>query len=485
MRNRIFASLLTIGTLLSTTSCEKWMDVQPATQIKSEVLLQDEQGYKDALIGSYTLMKTQQLYGRELTFGFMDAAILQYDLNSNTTYKDLSQKPLTYTSSGIRSIVDNAWKGMYNVIANVNNILDHIDADKAKFTGNNYQIIKGEALAMRAFIHFDLLRLFGSTDMTKPAIPYVTTLSTNVTPRATGNQVMESVLKDLKDASDNLSVDPIKNGLKRSADMFLDNRHQRLNYYAVKAIAARAYLWKNDKVNALANAMEVINIGNQTFPWILTSNITAINERDRDYTFSTENLFALNVFDLKSTGNTWFYAAFASNQLQKSGAAAGTSGYTQMFETASIGANDIRLLYVTKKVGTTTYIVNKFYQPDNFNTAFAAMMPLIRRSEMNYIAAECNVGVDNQVAINYLNEVRANRGITAALSSTLTSDQIQTEILKEYRKEFQGEGQLFAYCKRTKQTVIPGTPSGGYLGTPITEAQMILPLPDSEVEYGR
>ncbi|POY37368.1 hypothetical protein C3K47_06290 [Solitalea longa] len=485
MRNKILASLLTLITLISTTSCEKWMDVAPATKIKSEVLLQNEQGYKDALIGCYTLMKGQSMYGRELTFGFMDAAILQYDLGNVTSYKDLSLKPLTYTSTGIRTIVDNAWKNMYNVIANVNNILDHIDADKAKFTGDNYQIIKGEALAIRAFIHLDLLRLFGSTDLTQTAIPYVTTLGTNVTPRSKGEQVMELILKDLNDAADNLKVDPIKIGLKRNSDIFLDNRHQHLNYYAVKAIMARAYLWKNDKENALINAKEVIDIANKTFPWILPANITASLERDRDYTFSTENLFALNVFDLKTIGNTWLYTATTTSQLQKSGAAAGTSGYTQMFETASIGANDLRLLYVTKKVGTSTYIVNKFYQPDNLRPDYAAMMPLLRRSEMNYIAAECNIGIDNQAAINYLNEVRGNRGIVVPLSSSLTDDQIRTEILKEYRKEFQGEGQLFAYCKRTKQTIIPGTPSGGYIGTPITEVQMILPLPDSEVEFGR
>ncbi|WP_185955135.1 RagB/SusD family nutrient uptake outer membrane protein [Solitalea koreensis] len=473
MRNRISAGILALFILLFATSCEKWMDVQPRTKIKSDELLKTEQGYKDALIGCYALMKSQSLYGRELTFGMMDAAAGQYDLFSNTPYNNFSSFNYTYTGTTVRPIVDNIWIGMYGVIANVNNILDHIDNDKAIFTGNNYQIIKGEALAMRAFIHLDLLRLFASTDLTKTAIPYVTTLGDHVVPRSTGNQVIDFILNDLQNAATNLSVDPIKKGLKLSEDAFLNNRHQRLNYFAVKAIAARACLWKNDKANALANAMEVMNAGNLIFPWIKSDNISISTEKDKDYTFSTENLFALNVFDLKTIGNTWYYSAFAINQLYKS-----KSGYESMFEISTVGASDYRFQYVSKQVtGTTNYITTKFYQPDNYNNAYRNMLPLLRRSEMNYIAAECNIGVDNQAAINFLNEVRGKRGITTQLAGTLTATQIQAEILKEYRKEFQGEGQLFAYCKRTK-TNFPN-------GNSLTDTKTILPLPDSEVEFNK
>src|SRR5262245_18371801 len=97
--------------------------------------------------------------------------------------------------------MDNIWGRMYNVLGNVNNILDNIDKDKAIFTGSNYEIIKGEALAMRAFIHMDLLRLFASTDLTKLAIPYVKTLNTKVTARSTGTEVIANILEDLSSAS--------------------------------------------------------------------------------------------------------------------------------------------------------------------------------------------------------------------------------------------------------------------------------------------
>ena len=66
---------------------------------------------------------------------------------------------------------------MYNKIANCNVILDNIDVDKTIFTGNNYNRIKAEALALRAFMHFDLLRMFApaynETNKNSTGIPYV------------------------------------------------------------------------------------------------------------------------------------------------------------------------------------------------------------------------------------------------------------------------------------------------------------------------
>lgn len=473
MRNKLIIGFLAVMVALSFTSCKKWLDVQPRTKIKSDVLLQTEQGYRDALIGCYTLMKSQSLYGRELTFGFMDAVAAQYDVFNNKTYNSVAQ--FRYTSdANVRTQIDNMWIRMYNVLANVNNILGHIDQDKAIFTGSNYDIIKGEALALRAFIHLDLLRLFASTDLSKPAIPYVKTLSTQVVRSLTGTEVVSLILQDLEAAATSLNADPIRQGNKLvyGADEFMNNRHQRLNYFAVKALAARAYLWMGDKPKALASATEVINVGDQIFPWIKTSNISATSDKDKDFTFSTENIFALNVYDLRTIANSWFISAFANDQLQRS-----KSSYESMYEMSSVGANDFRLLFTSKLVGTN-YILYKYYQPDNYTSSYASMIPLIRRSEMNYIAAECNVGVNNQKAVDYLNTVRANRGITTPLANTLTDAQITAEILKEYRKEFQGEGQLFHYCKRTKQAKFPAA------FTTLTDVHYVLPKPNNEIEFG-
>jgi hypothetical protein len=78
----------------------------------------------------------------------------------------------------------------------------------------------------------------------------------------------------------------------------------------------------------------------------------------------------------------------------------------------------------------------------------------MRVSEMYYIAAEC--APDVATGVNYLEQVRSHRGLTAeALSTSMSQEELQEQILKEYRKELVGEGQLWFYYKRNLASSIP------------------------------
>jgi hypothetical protein len=91
---------------------------------------------------------------------------------------------------------------------------------------------------------------------------------------------------------------------------------------------------------------------------------------------------------------------------------------------------------------------------------------------MYYIAAECS---NPTTGTELLTVVRRNRGIGTVISE----DNISTEILKEYRKEFWAEGQLFFYYKRSNTPTIPnGNTSGDVV---MTTAKYMPPLPQSEL----
>ncbi|WP_140939007.1 RagB/SusD family nutrient uptake outer membrane protein [Sphingobacterium lumbrici] len=509
MKNRLLSFTLLLFILLFASSCEKWLDVQPRTKVKSDVLLETEQGYKDALLGAYTLLTPESLYGRELSFGFFDALAKFYEQTS-TQYRDLAagNNQNLYTFPTVKPRIDQFWNGLYNVQANVNNILDHIDADKNKFTGSNYAIIKGEALALRAFIHLELFKIFASNDelsLEQPAIPYVKSLSTKITPSSTGLEVLNYITEDLTDAATYLQSDPITKGQKKSADEFLNDRNLRLNYYAVKGLLARAYLWQNDYSKALAAAREVMLAGNQIFPWIKSENLINSDNKQQDLTFSTEHLFALNVFNLQTIANNWFTGATSDRQLTKRGRIASGASVTYYYEglfenthTVTTGATDYRFLIiadpniVASDASSNYYVLKKYYQPAGYNPDFAARIPLIRRSEMNYIAAECilnlNEAADFPTAIGYLNEVRQHRGITTDLVSNLPAASIRIEITKEYWKEFQGEGQFFFYAKRNRSVPVNFPTTATFAGEwanygSLPAALWVLPKPDNEIEY--
>ena len=77
--------------------------------------------------------------------------------------------------------IENIWLKAYNAIANINNELEYLEKEKSILDPINYAIIKGELLGLRAYVHFDLIRLFGYGNvagreevLSKETIPYVT-----------------------------------------------------------------------------------------------------------------------------------------------------------------------------------------------------------------------------------------------------------------------------------------------------------------------
>lgn len=86
---------------------------------------------------------------------------------------------------------------------------------------------------------------------------------------------MGKVLKDLQDAAKCLENDPILTGRTVSEiddNGYLMNRQVHLNYYAVKGLMARVYLYKGDYANAEVCAKEVIGSG--CFEWVKQENLT-------------------------------------------------------------------------------------------------------------------------------------------------------------------------------------------------------------------
>ena len=89
-------------------------------------------------------------------------------------------------------MIEKVWEKSYSVIANVNDALDHIDRRKDGLDSVNYRIIKGELLAVRAYIHFDLIRLFGCSDLagrtdleSRHTVPYLTSVDKDAAPQLT------------------------------------------------------------------------------------------------------------------------------------------------------------------------------------------------------------------------------------------------------------------------------------------------------------
>lgn len=146
-----------------------------------------------------------------------------------------------------------------------------------------YQMIKGEALALRGFLHFDLFRLFGpvyGVDSTLESIPYYKEFALDVQPTLIGTEFMKNVIVDLRAAKDLLSTDPIiTNGVAGDpSDKFKSKRNLRLNYYAVQGLLSRAYMYIGELDSALVYAQNVIDVHERIFPWVTRNEAVAGTE---------------------------------------------------------------------------------------------------------------------------------------------------------------------------------------------------------------
>jgi hypothetical protein len=470
--------LLLLAAPLLFTGCKKWLDVKPKTQVDADVLYQREAGYKDVLTGAYVSMASAQLYGREMTFGFVDAVGNAYP-NTGTYYAVARNND--YTNTQIEPVIAGMWSKTFNTIANLNNLIGHLrDADRNLFQPDNYNVILGEALGLRAYLHFDMLRLFAPSfkaNASAPAIPYVTSYTYKPTSFATVSVVMDSVLADLKAAAAVLTQsDPIKTGRAITAnidDGYLLNRPYHMNYYAVKATMARAYLYKADLANATQCADEVINA--QKFPWTRLDAIAVLDDKLRDRSFTTEQVMVLDVAHLGDN----IIDRVLENPVGYS------TGFSLYYLTKDINslysfANDWRKLYFWSNERSSTYpdrYNTKLKQPEGIPVAQARRMPLIRLPELFLISAEAAFDTDVEKARGRINELRLHRGFEVEIPAGTPAASLRTELQLEYRREFVCEGLLFYYYKRIDADKMEWGPAS------FTKQKYVIPIPVDETQY--
>jgi hypothetical protein len=459
--------------LLSLGGCKKYLNVPPEGQYTGPQVFTSEIAIQQAINGLYNNLATDSLYGESLSTTTVEMLGQQW-YTQNTLWSDLAQY---LNSTTTQPSFEEIWQSAYATILDANVVIQGIQGAVSGGVVNaaHGDEMMGEAMGIRAMLHFDMLRMFGpvmSTSAGNASIPYYRRPDGTVQPILSGTQALDSVLADLKEADSLLSADPIITaGPNVSAygvapDFYTGNRNERFNYYAVKALMARAYLWGGLTSPAHDSALAVLRAASQWFPWLPFGDITG-NPVNPDRIFSTEVLFGVYNREMYTNYNAVFLSPTTTiqNTLCQE-----PSVLTTTFEN---NENDYRYLS-TWEVGFLGDYYNYKYAPMPQNQTWGFIQPLIRKSELFYIVAETDPSPS--VGMAYLDSVRYNRG----LANLATSAVLCAEIQKEYQKEFIGEGQLFYYYKR-KDVASLSSLYAGYVGTVAPVYQVPLPLSESSL----
>ncbi|MBO9730350.1 MAG: RagB/SusD family nutrient uptake outer membrane protein [Chitinophaga sp.] len=470
-----------LGMAICTTSCKKWLTVQPKTQMPSDVLFTTESGFQDALTGVYIQMKSTNAYGQDMTFGTIERLTSSWDVTTNTTEQRLGL--FNYADDGVQRALSAMYAQEYKIIASINAILAEVEVHKDVFlSAGSYEMMKGECLALRAYCHLDLLRLFGPVPgniQTGTVLPYVKKISREPNQHLAYDQYKAELLNDLTGAAALLKdVDPftrysqadLSNPGSASSPFKPENtysafRFLRMNYYAVKALQARAYLWFQDNRSAYICAKEVIDAknpdGSTKFRLGVLSDMSGGN-----FNLSMEHIFGLYDFQLAKK----YEQLFTSGTLKKGSSV--TTVNNQLYGNTGTDIRETNLwTLITLANGSKCNILKKYMGATTTTAIAPFQIPMLRVSEMYLVAAEAAPAGEGQP---YWEAFRNARNVAV---TTLPADpaQAQLELVKEYRKELFAEGQAFFAYKRIN------APKASFLWAPAASTiNYLVPLPLNE-----
>ena len=400
--------LLLLGLLVS--SCNDWLDVKPRTQVRNDEMYDSYKGFKDALTACYIKMNDRKLYGQQMNISAVEFLAQHWEIDyPNSMVAEVALKDFDYKDDQAKTVIKNIYGGLYNVIVQANAVLQNIRDNGQVITDDATRaVIEGEAYAIRAFCHFDVLRLFGQIPKNatiQVALPYAETVSIKaVAYYSYTDSIFKYTFNQLNRFE---SSDANKITLE---DAYMGYRQFRFNYYAVKALEARFFMYIGETAKAYAAAKAVIDAKNADGTKVLTLAGTEDYNKG-NFALPSECVLALNNFELEDYVNDLFAVDKLNNFTVLY---MNVSKIADLFSGQQTSANN-RYNFAwdmskTDLSGVNKPVLHKYYQdPDaSYSSVDLAtqkqVVPLIRLSEMYLIAMETTTSLAeaNTMYIDYM-----------------------------------------------------------------------------------
>jgi hypothetical protein len=427
----IATGLITCSIL--TTSCKKELNLADPQGLKPEIALATDANIKRVLQGGYDALSSAALYGGDLQI-MADLSGSDGELSWKGTfnsYREIWGKNIITTNS----LITGTWTRAYSAINIANSVIDSI----GKVNAADQNRVKGEALFIRATMHFELVRLYAKdyTDGTasaNPGVPVVTK-PTNSLPevtkpsRSSVEAVYAAIIADLTQAETLL---PATNSI-----------------YATKSAAggmlSRVYLQKADYANARDAANRAIT--NATGKSLLSDFMNNFNQSAN----TSEDIFAIQVNDQDGANDLQlFYSVDIFGA--RDGDIEVNNKHINLYN-----AGDTRVSVTSNpsKAGqflfnTAFYTKYGAYRTTKWRDLYKNIK-VMRLAELYLTRAEANYRLGTAVGAAPLvdvNRIRSRAQATLLLAITSVND-----IYLERRKELAFEGFSIHDAKRFKRTI--------------------------------
>lgn len=434
-----------IITIVALTSCDKWFDVEPEGESAGQGLFCNESSFRHYMNGIYTDLRSNSMYGSNLTLGGVE--FLGQTFVPNNDLKDWTEMS---TSNFGTKLSTNVYNGMYKAIYECNDLLEMLNSKTdVLFVAGSREMMIGEARALRAFLHFELLRLYHPAYVVNANYSDLMWADgTTATPqKLTTQEMTKRIVSELTTAIDILKVnDPISNGLNYDDNVLLGSspidRVWKLNYYAALAVKARV-LMTIGTTDAYAQAVTCLKVITESGKY----NFVDVSS-GTDVSLSAEHLFGLSSTKegLCLVSDKLFYEQGVS--------------VSPRVDVSLLSPDDRRNNWFKMEDQGRT-MSPKFTETSiiaDWNTV--PRIPIIKIGEVYLMLAEAEAKSNNLPAgIARFNDFMIGRNcgedpaFTYKLPSSASLAELTARIDQQYVLEFIGEGVRFYYCKRLNQTI--------------------------------
>jgi hypothetical protein len=357
---------------------------------------------------------------------------------------------------------------------------------------NDRKQLAGEALFIRAYHYFNLVRLFGGVFLVHEPITPSQAKTMN---RSTAGDIYKLIEADLNTAISSMNV--LKFNQITASD------RGRATGWAAKGLLAKVYLTLNRKADAIAQLQDVISNSGYSLQAKYADIFSITNE------VNSEILFAIRY----KAGGLGIGSPFANTfaPLGTGSAVINGDGDGLNYPTADLDTltnNDLRKPSLIGTFGTgsaTKWYVKKFLSQVTLVDDAENDWPVLRYADILLMMAEAQ-GY-SQSSLAFINSVRPRAGLAVYTMATVTSvAEFETALSNERRIEFAFENQRWFDLVRFNATMttitaeqtlkdhfadeykahysryLPPTPTLSELQGNITNQKLLLPIPQREID---
>lgn len=501
MKLKHYIILLCWGGLFS---CNKIIDLNSESNLNTSTYYSNTAEVKSALTGCYNGLQSALYNEWRFTELRSDNAKMGVTGSTNNLNRELSDLDMFIPSPSMVDIF-NYWRANYNNIRNCNIILQKLGVVYNPANGTiafnaidipiaevDRKQLAGEAMFIRAYHYFNLVRLFGGVFLIHQ--PIAPTEAPGID-RSTVQDIYKLIEADLTNAASSM------NSLRFSQIPTVDLG--RATRWAAKGLLAKVYLTLGRKPDAITQLQDIITNSGYALQSNYANVFSITNEMNSEILFAVR--YKAGGLGLGSSfGND--FAPLGTGSTVINGDGDGWNYPTAELDTLTNGDN--RKPTIMSSVGSGSSLrlyVKKYLFPVTLANDGESDWPVLRYADILLMMAEAKGYT--QEGLDLLNSVRPRAGLPNYTMATITSlAQFEEALSQERRVEFAFENQRWFDLLRYNVTMttinaiqsirnhyadeyaahystyLPPTPTLAELQGYITTQKLLLPIPQREID---